>query len=90
MLGRLATPSLEHGVTTVIVGNCSLSIAPVKEGSSRKLVRMFGKIEDIKEPTFDAGVPCKWESFGDYLDFIRPGLGINVGAMVGHSRFAGT
>src|SRR5260221_3233749 len=82
---RLATPSLEHGVTTVIVGNCSLSLAPVRKGDSRKLVRMFGKIEDIKEPTFDEGVPFAWESFGDYLDFIRPGLGINVGAMVGHS-----
>src|SRR6266581_285493 len=82
---RLATPSLEHGVTTVVVGNCSLSLAPVHEGASRKLIKMFGKIEDIKEPTFDEGVPFKWESFGDYLDFIRPGLGINVGAMVGHS-----
>src|SRR6516165_4294602 len=82
---RLATPSLEHGVTTVVVGNCSLSLAPVREGGSRKLVRMFGKIEDIKEPTFDQGVPFTWESFGEYLDFIRPGLGINVGALVGHS-----
>jgi N-acyl-D-aspartate/D-glutamate deacylase len=82
---RLATPSLEHGVTTVVVGNCSLSLAPVREGGSRKLIRMFGKIEDIKEPTFDAGVPFKWESFGEYLDFIRPGLGLNVGALVGHS-----
>lgn len=82
---RLATPSIEHGVTTVVVGNCSLSLAPVRAGSTRKLVKMFGKIEDIKEPTFDAGVPFKWESFGQYLDFIRPGLGINVGAMVGHS-----
>jgi N-acyl-D-amino-acid deacylase len=82
---RLATPSLEHGVTTVVVGNCSLSLAPVRAGGSRKLVRMFGKIEDIKEPTFDAGVPFTWESFGEYLDFIRPGLGINVGALVGHS-----
>ena len=82
---RLATPSLEHGVTTVIVGNCSLSLAPVRAGSSRKIIKMFGKIEDIKEPTFDEGVPFTWESFGQYLDFIRPGLGINVGAMVGHS-----
>src|SRR5579862_2056935 len=82
---RLATPSLEHGVTTVVVGNCSLSLAPVRAGTSTKIVRMFGKIEDIKEPTFDAGVPFKWQSFGEYLDFIRPGLGINVGAMVGHS-----
>jgi N-acyl-D-amino-acid deacylase len=83
---RLATPSLEHGVTTVVVGNCSLSLAPVHANDSRKLIKMFGKIEDIKEPTFNAGVPFdKWQSFGEYLDFIRPGLGINVGAMVGHS-----
>lgn len=82
---RLATPSLEHGVTTTIIGNCSLSLAPVRKDASRKIVRMFGKIEDIKEPTFDEGVPFKWESFGQYLDFIRPGLGINVGALVGHS-----
>ena len=46
---------------------------------------MFEKIEDIKEPTFDAAVSFAWESFGEYLDFIRPGLGLNVGALVGHS-----
>ncbi len=82
---RLATPSLEHGVTTVIIGNCSLSLAPVRAGTSRKIVKMFGKIEDIKEPTFDEGVPFSWESFCGYLDFIRRGLGLNVGALVGHS-----
>jgi N-acyl-D-amino-acid deacylase len=82
---RLATPSIEHGVTTVVMGNCSLSLAPVKKEGRRKLVKMFEKIEDIKEPTFDAAVSFAWESFGEYLDFIRPGLGLNVGALVGHS-----
>ena len=82
---RLATPSLEHGVTTVVMGNCSLSLAPVMPEGRLKLIRMFEKIEDIKEATFDAAVPFNWESFGDYLDHIRPGLGINVGALVGHS-----
>jgi len=82
---RLATPSLEHGVTTVVMGNCSLSLAPVRPNEKVKLIRMFEKIEDIKEATFDLAVPFTWESFGDYLDHIRPGLGINVGALVGHS-----
>lgn len=82
---RLATPSLEHGVTTVVMGNCSLSLAPVRPSGKRKLIKMFEKIEDIKEPTFEAAVPFEWEGFGEFLDHIRPGLGINVGALVGHS-----
>ena len=82
---RLATPSIEHGVTTVVIGNCSLSLAPVRGLGSEKIVSMFGVIEDIYKPTFDAAVPFSWESFSDYLDFIRPGLGINVAALIGHS-----
>ena len=46
---------------------------------------MFQVIEDIKKPTFEEAVPFSWESFGEYLDHIKPGLGINVGAMIGHS-----
>lgn len=81
----LATPSLEHGVTTVVIGNCSLSLAPVTPAGSDKLVSMFQVIEDIKKPTFDAAVPFSWESFPEYLNHIEPGLGLNVAAMIGHS-----
>ena len=81
----LATPSLEHGVTTVVIGNCSLSLAPIKPEGRAKIISMFAVIEDIKKPTFDAAVPFSWETFGEYLDFIRPTLGINVGALIGHS-----
>ena len=81
----LATPSLEHGVTTVVIGNCSLSLAPVKPEGTNKLISMFQVIEDIKKPTFDAAVPWCWESFPEYLDFIKGKLGVNVGALVGHS-----
>jgi len=82
---RLATPSLEHGCTTVVQGNCSLALAPVRPEGRLKLVRMFERIEDIREDVFAAAVPFTWESFPEYLDHIRPGLGINVGALVGHS-----
>ena len=47
----LATPSLEHGATTVVTGNCSLSLAPVHTGQADKLISMFQVIEDIKKPT---------------------------------------
>ena len=80
-----ATPSIEHGVTTVVTGNCSLSLAPIKDGGSDKIISMFQVIEDIKKPTFDAAVPFSWETFGEYLDHIKPNLGINVGALIGHS-----
>jgi N-acyl-D-aspartate/D-glutamate deacylase len=82
---RMATPSLEHGVTTVLIGNCSLSLAPVKAADRRALAGMFKQIEDIPLATFDAGVPWNWETYPEYLAAIRPGLGINVAGLVGHS-----
>ncbi|MDC0068802.1 amidohydrolase family protein [Gammaproteobacteria bacterium] len=81
-----ATPSIEHGITTVITGNCSLSLAPIRDrAAADKIVSMFGVIEDIKQRTFDEAVPFSWKSFPEYLDYIRPKLGINVGALIGHS-----
>jgi N-acyl-D-amino-acid deacylase len=82
---RLATPCLEHGVTTVLMGNCSLSLAPVRAADRRGLAGMFKQIEDIPLGTFDAGVPWTWETYPEYLAAIRPGLGINVAGLVGHS-----
>jgi len=82
----LATPSIEHGITTVVIGNCSLSLAPIRDKKAAdKIVSMFGVIEDIKKKTFDEAVPFSWESFPEYLEHIAPGLGINVGALIGHS-----
>lgn len=74
---RLATPMLEHGVTTVLMGNCSLSLAPVKKPDQRPLAGMFKQIEDIPLSAFAEGVPWQWETYPEYLAFIRRGLGIN-------------
>lgn len=82
---RLATPCIEHGVTTVLMGNCSLSLAPVKPHDQRALAGMFKQIEDIQLSAFAEGVPWTWESYPEYLACIRQGLGINVAGLVGHS-----
>ena len=80
-----ARPSLEHGVTTVVTGNCSLSLAPLKEEQRGRLCRMFRQIEDLPMAAFDDGIDWVWESFHDYLAALRPGLGINIAPLVGHS-----
>nr|WP_246357322.1 amidohydrolase family protein [Pyxidicoccus fallax] len=82
---RTASPAAEHGVTTVVMGNCSLSLAPVTGEGRAKMTRMFNRIEDLRPELFAAAVPYCWEDFRQYLDFVRPGLGINAGAVVGHS-----
>jgi len=82
---RLATPMLEHGVTTVLMGNCSLSLAPVRQADRRALAGMFKQIEDIPLSAFAEGVEWAWETYADYLAYIHRGLGINVAGLVGHS-----
>lgn len=80
-----ATPSPEHGVTTIVAGNCSLSLAPVRPEHRSKITALFGVVEDLEAAYFDAAVPYAWESFAEYLAHIRDGLGPNVGMLVGHA-----
>ena len=80
-----AKPALAHGVTTVVPGNCSLSLAPLKEKHRMKLVGMFNQIEEMPHKAFAEGVEWNWETFDEYLDRIGEDLKINVAPLVGHS-----
>ena len=80
-----ARPSLEHGVTTVVTGNCSLTLAPLREQQRDRLCRMFRQIEDLPMAAFEDGIDWTWETFEDYLRALEPGLSINVAPLVGHS-----
>jgi N-acyl-D-aspartate/D-glutamate deacylase len=80
-----AEPSLEHGVTTVVPGNCSLSLAPLKREHREFLAAAFRQIEEMPQAPFEAGVQWSWESFADYLAAIKRQLSINVAPLVGHS-----
>src|SRR5205823_234200 len=42
-----AYPAVEHGITTVITGNCSLSMAPVRARHRDRFGRMFRLIEEM-------------------------------------------
>ncbi|MEZ5599351.1 MAG: amidohydrolase family protein [Pseudomonadales bacterium] len=80
-----AKPALTHGVTTIVPGNCSLSLAPLKAKHRKKLVGMFNQIEEMPPIAFETGVVWNWETFDDYVKRIGDGLAINVAPLVGHS-----
>ncbi len=80
-----AKPALAHGVTTIVPGNCSLSLAPLKAEHRMRLVGMFNQIEEMPYKAFKEGVEWNWETFDEYVARIRRGLAINVAPLVGHS-----
>ena len=80
-----AKPAIEHGVTTIVPGNCSLSLAPLKAEHRMKLVGMFNQIEEMPHKAFSEGVTWDWESFEEYITRIKQDLSINVAPLAGHS-----
>ena len=80
-----AKPALSHGVTTIVPGNCSLSLAPLKAEHRMKLVGMFNQIEEMPLKAFEEGVEWNWETFDEFVTRIKKDLTINVAPLVGHS-----
>jgi N-acyl-D-aspartate/D-glutamate deacylase len=77
--------SVRHGITTVLVGSCGLSMAV---GAPEDLADMFCRVEGIPRgevlPLLERIVT--WTTPGEYLDHLAGlALGPNVTAMLGHS-----
>jgi N-acyl-D-aspartate/D-glutamate deacylase len=82
----IASSSCWHGVTTVVVGNCGVTFAPVRPGDDEYLAAMMESVEDIPRASILEGLPWDWEGYGGYLDWLeRVPKGVHVGGMVGHS-----
>jgi N-acyl-D-aspartate/D-glutamate deacylase len=63
-------PSSSHGVTTVVMGNCGVGFAPCRPDRHDMLIRLMEGVEDIPNPVLVDGLPWKWETYPQYLDFI--------------------
>ncbi len=77
--------STMHGYTTVIAGNCGMTMAPVTEESARYMVRLLAKVEGIPIDTLEAGVKIEWSTFGEMLQSLDGRVAVNIGFLVGHS-----
>jgi len=81
----IASSSCWHGVTSVVLGNCGVTFAPVSKGGATVLAEMMESVEDIPAESILNGLSWNWSSYGEYLDEVANlPKGVNVGGMVGH------
>jgi N-acyl-D-amino-acid deacylase len=68
-----------HGVTTVVMGNCGVGIAPCKPEVRDIAAWDLVNVEGIPFEVLAKGITWDWESFPEYMDAAqRRGLGINL------------
>lgn len=79
----LVTCSSWHGVTSIIMGNCGVGLAPCKPADREALVGDLVNVEGMSLDVLQRGVQWSWESLGEYLQAIATkGVGVNVGMLV--------
>jgi N-acyl-D-amino-acid deacylase len=82
----IGSSSCWHGVTSVVIGNCGVTFAPVRADDHTYLADMMESVEDIPGRSILDGLPWDWETYGEYLGWLeRTDVGVNVGGMVGHT-----
>lgn len=78
--------SLQHGVTSLIFGNCSLSLAL---GNAEDMIDLFARVENLPRATLAKWLDGKvdWHTPGQYYEHLeRLALGPNIATLMGHSN----
>lgn len=79
----LLTSSCWHGVTTVLMGNCGVGVAPCRPAERGVMAWDLVNVEAMPYEVLMHGVSWEWESFPEYMAAIaRRGIGINAGFLV--------
>lgn len=83
----LLSPASNHGITTLIMGNCGIGFAPCEpnEEAQSRLINVVEDVEDIPGAALHEGIEWAWESFPEYMDALdKFPRAIDVGAQVPH------
>ena len=81
----LCSFSCYHGSTTVIFGNCSLGLAPVKAQDRERVASMLSYVEAIPMDVLDAALDWEWTTYPEYMARVESNLGVNAGTLIPHS-----
>lgn len=75
---RLLEGRVRQGITTELVGNCGIGVAPLVEQS-------FPAIRFVTGFITPEGVGWEWRGIGEYLNRLESiGVPLNVGTLIGH------
>jgi N-acyl-D-amino-acid deacylase len=81
----LLTPSIWHGVTTVVMGNCGVGFAPASRDRHDWLIGLMEGVEGIPGATLREAIQWDWESVGEYLDALdRIPRALDVASQIAH------
>ncbi len=64
-------PSTNHGVTSVLLGNCGVGFAPCRPEQRETMIDVMEGVEEIPGIVMAEGLPWNWTSFPDFLDAIE-------------------
>ncbi|MEC8961909.1 MAG: amidohydrolase family protein [Pseudomonadota bacterium] len=62
------TPSSWHGVTSVVVGNCGVGIAPCRPESRDIAMHDLVNVEAIPYDVLEEGITWDWETFPEFMN----------------------
>lgn len=78
----LVTCSSWHGITTVVMGNCGVGVAPVRPKLRDIVMWDLVNVEAIPFEVMQRGIDWQWETHAEYLDVLQKrGMGINVASL---------
>src|SRR5688572_24423159 len=81
----VASPAMQHGVTTVLAGNCGFTLYPARPDDVDWLTGMLTRVEGMSRDAMRAGFRWQGGGFADYWRRLEGKLALNVGGYVGHS-----
>lgn len=67
---------ISQGITTIVVGNCGSSVAPLPTTESIKTIQKWHNL---------AGINLNWTTFKEFLEAVDGKTSVNVASLVGHS-----
>jgi N-acyl-D-aspartate/D-glutamate deacylase len=79
-----ASPSSQHGVTSVVGGNCGFTLAPLHAEDGDFTRKMMARVEGMPLEALEAGLDWSWSTFSEFLQRLDGATAVNAGFMVGH------